>query len=291
VKKHIDLLVKYDESLVVNHSWGQSPESVYSQVASVWKKAKVGDAIAIVSRKKHGFPRVRDYLVTKNLQPKTVGKGPDGLRIMEVIKSGSHALAIDEALNKVEFEFHGKSFQADVGAALFSRKGLDRGTRHLLDYIIDSRLALNSSCVSDLGAGWGAIGLVLSNFYDDLTIDMYENDAASLSATQTNLGTHQNYRYHLADITSEKALKDLAAKGANDYIVCNPPFHLSKQQRESLFRFANALLKPGGELIFVVEQHFADRFYDSAIKYLKLIKQSEHKNFTVDHFIKDGKLT
>ena len=291
VKKSTNLLQNYKKDLIVNHAWGQSPESVYNQLVSIWNGAAVGNVMAVFIRKKHGFAGVRDYLDAKNLQPKTTGKGPDGLRIIEITKSSDQSLVVDRTVNTIDFEFRGKSLKADVGGALFSRSSLDIGTRHLLDYVVGSGLELNGKSIADLGAGWGAIGIVLSSFYDDLAVAMYENDAASLAAAETNLGKQQSYKYYSADITSPDAEKDLKAIGVHDYIVCNPPFHITKKQRKAMFQLAKALLKPGGELVFVVEQHFADRFYDSAIEYFKLMKQSEHEKFTIYHYIKDGKPT
>lgn len=88
----------------------------------------------------------------------------------------------------------------------------------------------------------------------------------------------------LTDISS----KSLAKYKANfDFIISNPPFHASEEDKKLIFQNAFNLLKEQGTLIFVTENSFEKRFS----RYLKDLFTLEEKqtNGTYTVFIYNPK--
>ncbi|WP_444667301.1 class I SAM-dependent methyltransferase [Cereibacter changlensis] len=131
---------------------------------------------------------------------------------------------------------------------VFSAGGPDRGSMLLAE-------ALPASLPGrgiDLGAGWGFLSRAVLAREGVKQLDLVEAEAAALDCARINI-TDPRARFHWADATSFKPEK-LA-----DFIVCNPPFHISRDADPALgmgfLQAAARLLQPAGVLWLVANRH------------------------------------
>ena len=131
-------------------------------------------------------------------------------------------------------------FVTDAG--VFSRDGLDAGTRALLE-----ALPPLSGRVLDLGCGWGALGGVLAKKYPDVafTLSDVNRRAADLAERNLRLNGIANARVVVGDGFA-------AVEGTFDWIVTNPPIRAGKAVIYGLFEQARQFLAPGGALVLVI---------------------------------------
>lgn len=132
------------------------------------------------------------------------------------------------------------SFVTDSG--VFSRDGLDAGTRVLLE-----ALPPLSGRVLDLGCGWGAMGGVLAKVYPDARFVLSDINARAVELAARNLRANglRNARAVCGDGFA-------AVEGCFDWILTNPPIRAGKQVIYGLFAQARDFLAPGGTLALVI---------------------------------------
>ena len=169
------------------------------------------------------------------------------------------ASAHDERRRKVRVLGVSMDFITDAG--VFSRDGLDAGTRVLLE-------ALPPLCgrVLDLGCGWGALGGVLAKKWPEarfVLTDVNER-AAALAERNLRMNGLTNFEVVCGDGFS-------AVEGKFDWIVTNPPIRAGKQVIYALFAEAKNYLVPGGALALVIRTQQGAR---SAERYLRGIYKS-----------------
>jgi len=127
---------------------------------------------------------------------------------------------------------------------VFSKKGLDFGTRTLLENIDLSEI---SGDVLDFGCGYGPIGIyVASNTTCD--VDMVDINERALNLSRKNAMINKvSVNVFFSDIYSEVSKK-------YDFIISNPPIRVGKLVLESILFGAKDYLKSGGSLIIVVNK-------------------------------------
>lgn len=150
-------------------------------------------------------------------------------------------------------------------ANVFSREGLDIGTRAFLPHLPQQ---LGHAKVADLGCGNGILGIVcaLNNPQAEFTL-VDESYMAIASA-------NSNWQQQLPDRPATILVADGLVGQANyfDIVLCNPPFH--QQQvigdfiAKQMFQQAKVALKEQGELWIVANRHLG---YHVSLK--KLFKQ------------------
>jgi len=108
---------------------------------------------------------------------------------------------------------------------------------------------------ADLGGGWGYLSKHALATYPDITsLDMFEAEHISLNCARKNI-TDGRARFHWTDVQT------MPEKGAYDFIIMNPPFHVSRKADVSLGRDfiakAAKLLAPKGRLWMVANKQLA----------------------------------
>ncbi|HEX9857756.1 MAG TPA: methyltransferase, partial [Paracoccaceae bacterium] len=173
-------------------------------------------------------------------------------------------VAVSEALAKA----HGKIFSFPAGPGLedwaarpmlieggfqtlpgvFSADGPDRGSA-LLAAALPDRLP---GYVVDLGAGWGYLARAILSRSGVKKLDLVEAEASALDCARVNI-TDPRARFHWADATTFRA------EGYADAVVCNPPFHSSRDADPALglafLQAAARMLSPTGTLWLVANRH------------------------------------
>lgn len=135
------------------------------------------------------------------------------------------------------------SFITDHG--VFSKKGLDFGTRTLLESIPMDTI---HGKVLDFGCGYGPIGIFLKKYNQDLDIHMIDINKRSLNLALKNA--------ILNDVVVNIYESDMYQNVSEtfDYIVTNPPIRVGKKILYEILKTAKEHLRKGGAIYFVIHK-------------------------------------
>ena len=135
------------------------------------------------------------------------------------------------------------SFITDHG--VFSKKGLDFGTRTLLESIPMDTI---HGKVLDFGCGYGPIGIFLKKYNQDLDIHMIDINKRSLNLALKNA--------ILNDVVVNIYESDMYQNVSEtfDYIVTNPPIRERKKILYEILKTAKEHLNIGGKIYFVIHK-------------------------------------
>lgn len=168
-------------------------------------------------------------------------------------------------------------------AGIFSRDGLDLGTRLLLQHLPQE---LGNKTVADLGCGNGVLALACARLNSDAHFVLVDESHAAVRSArdswQLNMGNRP------AEIRAADGLYEQAAASL-DLVLCNPPFHQQQAMNDFLalrmFRQAHRALKPGGELLLVGNRHLG--YHHKLKRWFASIEQvAAHPKFVVLRAIK-----
>lgn len=134
------------------------------------------------------------------------------------------------------------SFYTDIG--VFSKRGLDFGSRILLETLIPLKL---SGDTLDLGCGYGPIGIILSKFCD-VKCDFVDVNMRALHLTKMNIKENKV----LGNVFESDGYSAIAKKYQS--IITNPPIHAGKEIVHSFLFGAKDYLVKDGSLYFVINK-------------------------------------
>ena len=134
-------------------------------------------------------------------------------------------------------------FISDNG--VFSKKGLDFGTRTLLETIDTKNI---KGDVLDFGCGYGPIGICIKKM-TDTEVTMLDVNERSVMLAKKNAS--------LNDVDVEVILSNFYEKIDKkfDYIISNPPIRIGKKSLYKILFEATHYLKENGELWIVVNKN------------------------------------
>ena len=146
---------------------------------------------------------------------------------------------------RYSFTLFGEEFTFQSDAGVFSKDGLDDGTRLLLETIGKTDLG---SKILDLGAGVGPIGLILAHLdphrhvvladVNDRALDCCRKNAATLGVEQQVEIIHSDVYLNLDTSFST--------------IVTNPPIRAGKKVTYAMYAGALSHLDKDGKLVIVI---------------------------------------
>ena len=141
-------------------------------------------------------------------------------------------------VRNIEFTFY-----TDNG--VFNKKGLDYGTRLLLENID----LTNKTTFLDVGCGCGPIGIYISLLNNNYTVDMIDVNerAIHLSKMSAKINNIENVNIFYSDAYSN-------IKNKYDMIITNPPIHAGKNKVYEIIRESKEHLNIGGELWIVIRK-------------------------------------
>ncbi len=290
MKNYKKLLEQYDANSVIfiDHEWGQSPTGLYNVVVKTLNQSNISKVL-VKSYKHFGIKKCTEFMVQQGLSCATVGKCPGGLRVIECQKLSTKPLLPIKSERNVKFKFLDKEYSVNIGETVFSKNGVDDGTHFLLEVILKKELELSGKKIADFGSGWGAISIILSTKFPKAKITAYEKEDSAFEASRENLKDSLNASVIKANLTDINSPKFVERRNKFDYIISNPPFHASEEDKKLIFKNAFNLLAADGKLIFVVEHSFESRFS----KHIKALFNLEDKqrNDTYTVFTCSPKLT
>lgn len=146
----------------------------------------------------------------------------------------------------VEFEIKGIELKAETKPDLFSPKGLDQGTKLLLESVARETYAT----ALDWGCGWGAIALYAAKHQPAARITALDSDIAAVSMTAHNatLNNLDNI-----EVIASHSFEEISASQKYDLILSNPPTHRGREIVEAMVRQSAEHLETEGKLMVVVE--------------------------------------
>lgn len=166
-----------------------------------------------------------------------------------------------------EVDYMGKRLSFHSASGVFSKGGLDRGTKVLLDAIVDRFGEIGrgkSGALLDLGCGIGTLGIVLKRLYPDLTLTLADCNERALALAKQNVEVN---RLGKNEVLRSDAWSELGGR-VFDYVVTNPPIRAGKAVVQAFFTGAQVQLREGGELICVLSKQ---QGADSAKRFLKTL--------------------
>ena len=141
-------------------------------------------------------------------------------------------------------EIDGKLYTFKTDNNVFSKKGLDFGTRTLLESIDVKNI---SGDVLDFGCGYGPIGIYIKS-NTNANVDMIDVNVRALNLARSNASINKvDVNIFESDIYSNISKK-------YDYIITNPPIRVGKKILYEILIGAKEHLKENGHLIFVINK-------------------------------------
>ena len=142
-------------------------------------------------------------------------------------------------------EVGGRLYTFKTDNNVFSKKGLDFGTRTLLENIDFNNI---NGDILDFGCGYGPIGIILKKNTDS-NVDMIDiNDRA------INLA-RKNATINGANVNIFSSDKYENVDKLYDYIISNPPIRVGKKILYEILIKAKDFLNKNGHLIFVINKN------------------------------------
>ncbi len=150
--------------------------------------------------------------------------------------------------NPTSFEFHFKneSFKFHTDDGVFSKKYIDYGSFVMLSTFLPNTI---NAPILDMGAGYGAIGIVLSRLYDKPVL-MAEINKRAVGLIQKNIQENKV----TAEALHSNLYSAIAEKEVFSSIVTNPPIRAGKQVVFAIYEGAYQHLLAGGELWVVIQK-------------------------------------
>ena len=162
---------------------------------------------------------------------------------------------------QVRAEIFGMEFTFTTDSGVFSKDGVDPGTRALIEALPEL-----TGRVLDLGCGWGAAGLPVAKKNPGCTVMMTDiNERAAALAKQN---ARANGVANIEIVTGDGFE---SVTGEFSAVITNPPIRAGKQKIYSMFAEAHERLLPGGALYIVIRKQ---QGAPSALKYLSEIYAS-----------------
>ncbi|MDY5441029.1 MAG: methyltransferase [Candidatus Enteromonas sp.] len=191
-----------------------------------------------------------------------------------------HYFENDETLNHeiihYSFSMFGKEFTLQSDAGVFSKDGLDDGSRLLLETIGKTDLG---TTILDLGAGVGPIGLILAALDPNRHVTLADVNDRALDCCRKNavtLGVERQVEIIHSDVY-------LNIDTNFSTIVTNPPIRAGKKVTYAMYAGAIPHLQEGGRLVIVIRKQQGAESAETYLRTLfsKVERVAQRKGFRV----------
>ena len=148
-------------------------------------------------------------------------------------------------ITKIDCFIRGKKFTFSSDNGVFSKNGVDFGSRLLLDFI---PLEEVGGKILDLGCGYGVIGIVL-NKLTGANVDMVDVNLRALHLTEMNVAANKCQNINVFE---SNVYENVNTKYTS--IVTNPPIRAGKKVVYDMLFNAKDYLTDDGNLYFVIRK-------------------------------------
>ncbi|WP_078578531.1 class I SAM-dependent methyltransferase [Salipaludibacillus agaradhaerens] len=141
----------------------------------------------------------------------------------------------------------GKSYQFHVDRGVFSKGGLDFGSRLLIEAF---EPPVVKGPIVDVGCGWGPIGLTVASTHQDTQIYMVDINERSVQLAKENATLNR-----VSNVTVERNnLLDGFDDNFFSVVLTNPPIRAGKEIIFSIYEQAKRMLKTNGDIWVVIQK-------------------------------------
>ncbi|AEI46026.1 class I SAM-dependent methyltransferase [Paenibacillus mucilaginosus] len=149
-------------------------------------------------------------------------------------------------LGQVEEELRGRTYAFATDAGVFSKKGVDYGSKLMIEtmeFPADAR-------VLDVGCGYGPIGLAAAAMAGQGQVTMVDINERAIELAKRNAQRNsiRNVRILQSDLLAEVAGESF------DVVLTNPPIRAGKETVHRIFEQAHSVLTDGGALWVVIQK-------------------------------------
>ncbi|MBB3114279.1 16S rRNA (guanine1207-N2)-methyltransferase [Paenibacillus phyllosphaerae] len=148
--------------------------------------------------------------------------------------------------HSIEANIRGIKLRLTTDAGVFSKSGVDYGSRVLLENV---EISLHAA-VLDVGCGYGPIGLTLAKLVPSAHVTMIDVNERAVQLAQEN--ARVNGVSNVAILQSD--IYENVRNQKFDAIVTNPPIRAGKAVVHRILEEGAALLKPGGSIWVVIQK-------------------------------------
>lgn len=143
----------------------------------------------------------------------------------------------------VEFRDRGRAFRFHTAAGVFARRGVDRGSRLLLETVDPS----GAQRILDLGCGYGVLGIVTAARAPQARVVLVDVNPRAVALAKENVTLN---RVGNADVRCGDGCAAVAGE-TFDLVLFNPPIRAGREVVLRLLREAHGCLAPHGRLYLV----------------------------------------
>lgn len=158
----------------------------------------------------------------------------------------THKPTTQHDVHEIKEQLRGRLFTFKTDAGVFSKKGVDYGSRHLIE-----TLELPPGArVLDVGCGYGPMGLAAASVCPDGHVTMVDINERAVELARENARRNgiANVRVVQSDLLEQVKAERF------DVIITNPPIRAGKQVVHRIFTEAYECLNPGGSLWVVIQK-------------------------------------
>ncbi|UCZ53360.1 methyltransferase [Bacillus shivajii] len=148
---------------------------------------------------------------------------------------------ITETINEVTFQYI-------VDRGIFSKKGIDFGSKLLIETFEETLDVAGP--IADVGCGWGPIGIAIAKRYENRKVHMFDINERAISLSIENAKVNG-----VGNVVVEQ--NNLLENQPDEFysaIVSNPPIRAGKEVIFKLYEQAVEALKLNGELWLVIQK-------------------------------------
>jgi len=149
-------------------------------------------------------------------------------------------------IRELSYKYNSSSFVLLSDNGVFSKKGIDYGSRLLLEtYLKDDS---DSKKVLDVGCGYGFIGIVIS-IINNSYVDMIDVNKRAVHLTKRNIKKYKDFKGSVFESDAYQNVND-----TYDVIITNPPIRVGKVKLLEILEGAFDHLNKDGLLYFVIRK-------------------------------------
>jgi 16S rRNA (guanine1207-N2)-methyltransferase len=149
-------------------------------------------------------------------------------------------------VHQIKETLRGRTYTFMTDAGVFSKKGVDYGSKVLIEALDISE----HSEVLDVGCGYGPIGLAAASLAVRGKVTMVDINERALELSRMNA---EYNRVSNVEIMQSNML-DAVIDRSFDVVVTNPPIRAGKETVHRIFEQSLHVLRPGGALWIVIQK-------------------------------------
>lgn len=178
-------------------------------------------------------------------------------------------------VNVAQEELRGKKYTFLTDAGVFSKKGVDYGSKHL----IETMQLKEDAKVLDVGCGYGPIGLAAATMCPKGHVTMVDINERAIE-----LSTENARRNGIANVSIlQSDLLEQVKEQRFDVVLTNPPIRAGKEVVHRIFTDAYDCLNDGGSIWVVIQKK---QGAPSAVKkleslYSEVVEVSKDKGYKI----------